>query len=1554
MKNKLFKRLLSFVLSLAIVFGMVPMAPLTAFADGEDSVYLSVSFDGQYITDKNGTPMTNIEVPLSKLQAMDLNNYANANTGGLMGYDYGYDPDGDGVYNVTALHLMIYAHTELYGGVWEEVSVSGSQGSIFFERNIFGFTDCNFIYYHNGEYPLQSEGWGATADICLLNAGDRIDVSGFTSWGFYGDSNAGFKYFTDGQGKIVNTYTAVQNEAMSVNLVKAAQDMMGGTGTATMPHSAQVYYSKTPFDSNAQSVSTDADGKADITFGEAGTWYIWSLGEYGFDMDPSSVVNAPAYAVVKVEGSNEPEPPVNNVPALAENYVSGTGAATITVGEEYSINLAEVFTDADGDTLKYFCNDTELADTVYTVAPAEAGTQTLAFKANDGKADSDIYTVTLTVTAPAKEPAKLNSLVIYTGKGAKPTSSSAVVSDDTATHKKALAFDADVLEYEINTTILDTAATTQILNFCAVADEGEKVTLCYGDTTKDITGTSGSYIRVEDILKPGRNEFTIIASSDETDIAATTYKFIVRVTPTLLKNALTVQSNKPFYLKTNIGTTTTKGELIIPETLNTITLKAAPKGEDYTVTYNGNISETVDITGKDKVEIIVSKDDESKAYNLTLTRVPEKTVTFNTTPADAAVKVTYGENISLTANENGSYDMIFYQVGNKVKVDKIVYKYEVSKDGYVTKTGEVTSFEGDSLTVDVELSKELCKQPDEISDVDWKNFRNSDVNMAITAVQTPKDKVALKWNKTLGTGWGGAPSVPIIVDNKIVVMTGKKLYMLDAESGEIKKQADMVSTPNFGYTPPTYANGMIFCPLSNGTIQAFDANTLESLWVYSDPLGGQSLSPIAYSSKELDDRTCGYIYTGFWNGESGEANYVCIDVTDYDDENDKEPKSAVWTHKQKGGFYWAGAVAVGDAVIVGTDDGDAEGTDAGSYLYSFNKNSGEILSEIALATDAGDQRSSIAYENGKIYFTTKGGYLYSAKVNDDGSIEELKGVNYNAQITSTPVVYKGKIYFGIGSGIRTDGSEGSFVVADAETLEKIFEIEMIGYPQGSALLSTAYEADGWLYFYMTYNDSPGGISLIKVKNDAQTAADAQLVEIYDAAGFEQFSIASIICDENGTLYYKNDSANLMAVAPAVSATVADLIEKIGTVTLESGSAIKAAREAYDSLSETEKAKVENYDKLEKAEKTFEELVQVEQVEELIDDIRTVSIDTFAKLEKARKAYDELSKEQKTLVENYNTLLEAEDEAVDQVEDYIDKIGEVGYDSSDDIAKAKKVYNALPEYLQKKVSNYDKLKTAEKTFDVMRTEAIELLANGKLVLSKSELLELKGNFEEITENTGYDAVLALMRTYARLGEKQQLALKDTDGLKLAQQIIAAYNHEDASTGIKTDDLEWNIRLVVENTDGNTAETAIVEAIENSTVLELWNIYLEDVITGEKYIADKAIRIKVPAALLGDWEAYDELCVVHYTDDGEIEVLKCITGDEYISFNAAEFSIYAVVGMMEENSQTENHPAFTVPNGTETGADANANSGWLIWVIIAAVGVAALAGIIVLRKRTENEE
>ncbi|MDO4811704.1 MAG: PQQ-binding-like beta-propeller repeat protein, partial [Eubacteriales bacterium] len=410
----------------------------------------------------------------------------------------------------------------------------------------------------------------------------------------------------------------------------------------------------------------------------------------------------------------------------------------------------------------------------------------------------------------------------------------------------------------------------------------------------------------------------------------------------------------------------------------------------------------------------------------------------------------------------------------------------------------------------------------------WKNFRNSDVNMAITDAYTPKsvESTELKWANQLGTSWQAAPSVQIIVDDCLVVMCGKVLYKLSLETGEILQQADMAAAPSYGYTPPTYAEGMIFCPLANGIVQAFDAKTLASLWVYQDELKGQAQSPITYAD--------GCIYTGFWNGEAKDANYVCLTVKDEDVAQADEIKTAVWTKTVTGGFYWAGSVVLGDAVIVGTDDG-ASGSKGTSHVYSLNKTTGEEISSLEL-TGAGDQRSSMAYsaDMGRVFFTTKGGYLCSAAVSGAGVLSELKMVNYNAQSTSTPVVYDGKVYFATGSGITSSGSKGNFVVADADTLEMCYYVGLLGYPQCSVLLSTAYYgSEGKLYFYSTYNNNPGGLSLIKVDPTKDTADEAlELVEIYDAAGYEQYCITSPICDDEGTIYYKNDSGNVLAVSTA--------------------------------------------------------------------------------------------------------------------------------------------------------------------------------------------------------------------------------------------------------------------------------------------------------------------------------------------------------------------------------------------------------------------------------------
>ena len=500
---------------------------------------------------------------------------------------------------------------------------------------------------------------------------------------------------------------------------------------------------------------------------------------------------------------------------------------------------------------------------------------------------------------------------------------------------------------------------------------------------------------------------------------------------------------------------------------------------------------------------------------------------------DSGSAVTLADTVKLTLKADPSDSIVRVEnaSGEKVKVDADgtyplasgeTYTYTVTKTGYVGQSGELSLDKDTVKEVKLEKATENSKIDKNIK-AEWKNFRNSDVNMAITNAKTPilAKSTNLRWAKKYGSGWSAAPCIQIIVKGKVMTIVGSKIYQLDPKTGEIEREGQLVGSTNWGYTPMTYADGMIFCPLANGTIQAVNADTLESVWVYKDPLGGQSLSPITYSD--------GYIYTGFWNSETKDANYVCLSVTDEDTEKTDESKLATWRFTHTGGFYWAGSVAIGDTLVFGTDDGTSSYNQA-SKLYSVNKYTGEVISDCDLT---GDQRSTIAYdkESGRVYGTTKAGHLFSAAIDEKtGKLSDLKDENYNAQSTSTPVVYKGKVYFATGSGISATGSKGNLVVAEADTLKMDYAVGLKGYPQSSVLLSTAYEeSTGYIYLYSTYNMTPGGVSMVKTKPDNTKAEGAELTEIYDADGYSQYCITSLICGEDGTIYYKNDSCNIFAL-----------------------------------------------------------------------------------------------------------------------------------------------------------------------------------------------------------------------------------------------------------------------------------------------------------------------------------------------------------------------------------------------------------------------------------------
>ena len=184
--------------------------------------------------------------------------------------------------------------------------------------------------------------------------------------------------------------------------------------------------------------------------------------------------------------------------------------------------------------------------------------------------------------------------------------------------------------------------------------------------------------------------------------------------------------------------------------------------------------------------------------------------------------------------------------------------------------------------------------------------------------------------------------------------------------------------------------------------------------------------------------------------------------------------------------------------------------------------------------------------------------------------------------------------------------------------------------------------------------------------------------------------------------------------PAVAA-VKELIDAIGEVTLDSGDAIDAARTAYDKLPEAKKALVDNYEKLTAAEEAYTALVDAaaaKAVDDLIDAIGEVTADSGDAIKAARAAYDALTDTQKELVKNYEKLTAAEEAytalvdaaAAKAVDDLIDAIGEVTLESGDAIKAARAAYDALTDTQKELVKNYEKLLAAEELYEELTASA----------------------------------------------------------------------------------------------------------------------------------------------------------------------------------------------------------------------------------------------------------
>ena len=1009
--------------------------------------------------------------------------------------------------------------------------LSGDDGAVFFYRNT---------------YPGQSEiALGGALTVATNDDGSKtvtIPVENFML-SAAGSVAVGMAYYVDGENQSAAEFFDFTYAALTHAVTLTSGEGYTLTGEATVEDGKDYSFTVTIADDYEMEDNfvVKANGET-LTAGESGSY---------------TVENVTADLTITVEGVVKKQAASHAVTLTPGEGYTLTGEATAEDGKDYTftVTVSEGY-DAANMVVKVNGEEVTAVDGIYTVE----------------KVSSDLIITVEGVTEAVQKTAGLSVLKF----------------GDTSTEAKAQmfqlipAFDPAVKEY----TVLVPDNSNMFYAWATKADDRSSSTTITAkwvnlnvDTEKTQALTSGkaSGQNLAGFAPTGTKVNTMTVTVVDGDFKDEYKLTSVRVAPSLTALSLDgIRFAERFSATKTAYTATTAAE--------SVTVAATPRDESYTVTVNGGSDTTVPLNlGENKINVVVTNPGGyTNTYTITVTRLASIEVGFTVDPADAKVTV-WDSNKDRIAPTDGKYSVMA----------DAEYTYLVQSDGYVS---QKSSFKfSESSTVDITLAV-ATENPnlDRSITAEWGNFRNGDNNLGITNAKTPyaPEDTELLWAVKHGTGWAAAPGSPIMVDGDIYTYSGSTIRRLNSMTGEVVTEGTMVDKSSYSIVPMTYGDGMVFVGLSGGKIQAFNAKTLESLWVYTDELGGQPNCPITYKD--------GYIYAGFWNSEDRNANFACINTVDEDHASATEVKYASWTYTRAGGFYWAGAYVTDKLAIVGTDDGAGGYDTNGAALLVFDRYTGEKLD--AHEGIRGDLRSNVSHdpESDRVFFTTKGGILGNAQIDwDTGKILDYKEVvikdaqgNANAMSTCTPSVYNGRIYIGVAGTSQFGANSGHGIAVynlnGDGSMTQAYVYAIVGYPQTSAMVSTAYSAeDGSVYIYLPYNYTPGGVSVLKDK-PGQTApvttTGSGYSEVFTPVGpLAQYCICSTIADQYGTIYYKNDSCYMMAITSKIESLE---ITQYPTITEnEDGSITVDGLKAVTKLKNGEERDVSNYVSVVKNEET---------------------------------------------------------------------------------------------------------------------------------------------------------------------------------------------------------------------------------------------------------------------------------------------------------------------------------------------------------------------------------
>ena len=1006
--------------------------------------------------------------------------------------------------------------------------------------------DDTAVFFYRNTYPGQSEiALGGALTVATNDDGSKTVTIPVESFMLSTDGSVavGMAYYVDGENQSAAEFFDFTYAALTHAVTLTSGEGYTLTGEATVEDGKDYSFTVTIADDYEMEDNfvVKANGET-LTAGESGSY---------------TVENVTADLTITVEGVVKKQAASHAVTLTPGEGYTLTGEATAEDGKDYTftVTVSEGY-DAANMVVKVNGEEVTAVDGIYTVE----------------KVSSDLTITVEGVTEAVQKTAGLSVLKF----------------GDTSTESKAQmfqlipAFDPAVKEYTVlvpdNSNMFYAWATQAIDRSSSTTITAKWVNLNV-DTEKTQALTSGkaSGQNLAGFAPTGTKVNTMTVTVVDGDFKDEYKLTSVRVAPSLTALSLDgIRFAERFSATKTAYTATTAAE--------SVTVAATPRDESYTVTVNGGSDTTVPLNlGENKINVVVTNPGGyTNTYTITVTRLASIEVGFTVDPADAKVTV-WDSNKDRIAPTDGKYSVMA----------DAEYTYLVQSDGYVS---QKSSFKfSESSTVDITLAV-ATENPnlDRSITAEWGNFRNGDNNLGITNAKTPyaPEDTELLWAVKHGTGWAAAPGSPIMVDGDIYTYSGSTIRRLNSMTGEVVTEGTMVDKSSYSIVPMTYGDGMVFVGLSGGKIQAFNAKTLESLWVYTDELGGQPNCPITYKD--------GYIYAGFWNSEDRNANFACINTVDEDHASATEVKYASWTYTRAGGFYWAGAYVTDKLAIVGTDDGAGGYDTNGAALLVFDRFTGEKLD--AHEGIRGDLRSNVSHDpqSDRVFFTTKGGILGNAQIDwDTGKILDYKEVvikdaqgNANAMSTCTPSVYNGRIYIGVAGTSQFGANSGHGIAVynlnGDGSMTQAYVYAIVGYPQTSAMVSTAYSAeDGSVYIYLPYNYTPGGISVLKDK-PGQTApvttTGSGYSEVFTPAGsLAQYCICSTIADQYGTIYYKNDSCYMMAITSKIESLE---ITQYPTITEnEDGSITVDGLKAVTKLKNGEERDVSNYVSVVKNEET---------------------------------------------------------------------------------------------------------------------------------------------------------------------------------------------------------------------------------------------------------------------------------------------------------------------------------------------------------------------------------